>query len=44
VRQGSGSMGRNAEYVIITARHLSEMGFRDEGLDWLSAALAETMR
>ena len=39
VRQGKGSMGHNAEYVIETARHLSELGFSDELLDWLSAEL-----
>jgi len=39
VRQGSGTMGHNAEYVIETARHLSELGFSDELLDWLSAEL-----
>lgn len=39
VRQGTGSMGRNADYVINTARHLSELGFGDELLDWLSEAL-----
>lgn len=39
VRQGTGTMGHNAEYVIETARHLSELGFSDELLDWLSAEL-----
>lgn len=39
VRQGRGTMGHNAEYVIETARHLSELGFSDELLDWLSAEL-----
>ncbi|MEX0627464.1 MAG: gamma-glutamylcyclotransferase [Cucumibacter sp.] len=39
VRQGTGSMGRNADYVINTARHLGELGFGDELLDWLSEAL-----
>lgn len=41
VRQGEGIMGRNAEYVINTARHLNEMGFSDDVLDWLTGVLAE---
>lgn len=40
VRQGTGQMGRNAEYVINTARHLREMGMPDAELEWLSEALA----
>lgn len=39
VRQGHGVGGPNADYVIATARHLQEMGLRDEELDWLAARL-----
>lgn len=35
VRQGTGSVGPNADYVINTCRHLEEMGIEEQGLKWL---------
>lgn len=39
VKQASGDMGPNVDYVVNTARHLSEMGIRDPHLDMLTGLL-----
>jgi cation transport protein ChaC len=39
VRQGSGEMGPNSEYVINTARHLADLGIMDRQLEALRLAL-----
>lgn len=41
IRQGHGDMGPNADYVLNTARHLSEMGIRDRQLEQIRRALED---
>lgn len=41
VRAGIGISGRNVDYVLNTARHLSELGIRDRQLMALAALLAQ---
>jgi cation transport protein ChaC len=40
VRDSVGRSGRNAEYVVNTARHLRSVGIRDATLEWLAEKLA----
>ena len=39
VLQGEGRSGRNPDYVLSTAAHLSELGFHDPALHWLAERL-----
>ena len=39
VLQGEGSSGRNPDYVLSTARHLTELGLYDPALHWLAERL-----
>jgi glutathione-specific gamma-glutamylcyclotransferase len=39
VLQGEGSSGRNPDYVLSTARHLTELGLHDPTLHWLAERL-----
>ncbi len=41
VRSGVGQSGANPEYVLNTADHLSELGIRDQNLQWLASRLRE---
>lgn len=39
VLQGEGRSGRNPEYVLSTAEHLTELGLHDPALQWLASRL-----
>jgi cation transport protein ChaC len=39
VRESVGTSGRNADYVVNTARHLRSAGIRDATLEWLAEKL-----
>lgn len=39
VLHGEGSSGRNPDYVLSTARHLTELGLHDPALHWLAERL-----
>jgi cation transport protein ChaC len=41
VRSGRGRSGANAEYVVNTAVHLRDLGFRDAVLDWVAERLGD---
>ena len=41
VRNGVGRSGVNADYVINTAGHIRNLGFRDSLLDWLADELTQ---
>jgi cation transport protein ChaC len=41
VRDGRGRSGVNAEYVVNTAAHLRDLGFRDPVLDWVAGRLGQ---
>jgi cation transport protein ChaC len=42
VRGSTGQSGANRDYVVSTAAHIRELGFRDDTLSWLAARLRET--
>jgi cation transport protein ChaC len=41
VRTGHGRSGTNADYVLNTAAHLRDLGFRDAVLDWVAERLGD---
>ena len=41
VKAARGQSGANPDYVMSTAAHLREMGFRDQALEWLAERLGE---